>query len=198
MVVAALYGAGSGALHAVTGPDHLLSLGPIALTRPRAPWRIGLAWGFGHALGTLLLGLPALFLARFVHLPSLSAWGDRMAAITLLATALWSALSLRKRAQPTADAATRDDVRSPVAVGLVHGVSGAASLMLMLPLLVRGDPVSGALFLAAFGLGGMVAMAALTSLLAEVGGKLGARTIAGAQLALVLASALLGVAWLVG
>lgn len=194
MVVAALYGAGSGALHAVTGPDHLLSLGPIALMRPRAPWRIGLAWGFGHALGTLLLGLPALFLTRVVSLSSLSVWGDRVAAVALLVTALLSALSLRKPAQ----ASPRDDVRSPVAVGLVHGVSGAASLLLMLPMLASGQPLHGALFLTTFGLGGMIAMAISTSLLAGVGQRLGARTIAAAQRTLIAASAALGLAWLLG
>lgn len=49
MTAAILYGAGSGALYAVTGPDHVLSLGPVALRRKRGSFRVGLAWGVGPA-----------------------------------------------------------------------------------------------------------------------------------------------------
>lgn len=192
MVVAALYGAGSGALHAVTGPDHLLSLGPLALSRPRAPWRIGLMWGIGHGLGTLALGIPALFAARFLHLAALAAWGERLAALALLATALVSARSLKgARVEAPVDA------RSPLAVGLVHGVTGAASLLLVLPVLVTATPLHGALFLAAFALGGALAMALLTELLAGVGSRLGARVVLRGRGLLVLAAIVLGVSWLV-
>ncbi len=49
---------GSGALHAVTGPDHVLSLAPLAVAQERRlAWRIGLGWGLGHAVRTLLVGL---------------------------------------------------------------------------------------------------------------------------------------------
>jgi nickel/cobalt exporter len=192
MMVAALYGAGSGALHAVTGPDHLLSLGPIALRHPKAPWRIGLAWGVGHGLGTLLLGLPVIFLAQYIHLPTLAAWGDRLAGLALLGTALYSALSMRKRADAVAD------TRSPLWVGLVHGLTGAGALLLMLPVLVQGSPWAVAMFLAMFAIGGALAMAGLTEALAVLGHHLGARTIRRTQWSLVMGSVLLGSAWLLG
>jgi hypothetical protein len=192
MVAAALYGASSGALHALTGPDHLLSLGPIALRRPRAPWRVGLAWGVGHGVGTLLLGLPVVFLAQLVHLPALAAWGDRLAGVALLASAAWSAFSLKARAEGTAD------VRSPLLVGLVHGVTGAAALLLMLPLLLKGSPWQVALFLATFALGSALAMAALTEALAVLGSQLGARTIRRMQQSLLAGSVVLGLSWLIG
>jgi nickel/cobalt transporter (NicO) family protein len=192
MMVAALYGAGSGALHAVTGPDHLLSLGPIALRRPKAPWRIGLMWGIGHGIGTLMLGLPMLFLAQYVHLPTLAAWGDRLAGVALLATALWSALTMRKPARSAAD------TRSPLWVGLVHGVTGAAALLLMLPVLLKGSPRELAIFLAMFAVGSALAMSALTEALALVGAQLGARTVKRTQLSLLAGSVVLGSVWLVG
>src|SRR5690606_31481365 len=90
MTSAVLLGASSGALHAVTGPDHVLSLGPLMLGRPPAPWRIGLSWGAGHALGTLLLALPVVWFTQSVHLPWLAALGDRLAGLALIATAAWS------------------------------------------------------------------------------------------------------------
>src|SRR5688572_19882009 len=90
MLSAALFGAGSGALHAVTGPDHVLSLGPLVLAPRRSPWRIGATWGAGHAVGTLLLALPVLWFAEALYLPALASFGDRLAALALLATAAWS------------------------------------------------------------------------------------------------------------
>src|SRR5688572_8215922 len=76
MAIALLSGAGSGALHAITGPDHLLSLGPAALRSPHTARRIGLYWGIGHALGTLLLSLPLLFLMQAAHVAALAASSD--------------------------------------------------------------------------------------------------------------------------
>jgi hypothetical protein len=72
MTSTVLFGASSGALHAVTGPDHVLSLGPIVLGSRRSPWRVGLCWGLGHAVGTLLLSLPFLWLSHAVQLPLLT------------------------------------------------------------------------------------------------------------------------------
>lgn len=192
MMVAAIYGAGSGALHAVSGPDHLLSLGPLALGRPAAPWRIGLVWGLGHAVGTLLLGLPVVFFTQFVHLPGLAAWSDRIAGLALLGTALWSGLSLREKHEH------RVDGRGPFWVGLVHGLTGAAALVLMLPLLVQGSPWHVALFLATFAVGSTLAMALLTEVLALLGAQLGARAIRRTQLSLIAGSVVVGASWLLG
>jgi len=191
MLIAALYGAGSGALHAVSGPDHLLSLGPLALSRPKQPWRLGLSWGLGHGAGTLLLGLPVLLLTRLGGLAALALWGDRLAGLALLGTAAWSALSLRARASDRAH-----EQRSPLLVGFVHGVTGAAGLLLVLPLLVRGSALHVALFLAMFALSGALAMASLTSLIARLGARLAPRQVRRVQLAAIAASALLGLSWL--
>ncbi len=103
MTMAILFGAGSGALHAVTGPDHLLSLGPTALRSREGSLRVGLAWGLGHAVGSLLLAVPLLFLASVVELPGLAQLGERVAGLTLLATAAWSWRSMR-RAVPSSSA----------------------------------------------------------------------------------------------
>jgi nickel/cobalt exporter len=195
MTVAMLYGAGSGALHAVTGPDHVLCLSPAALQRPKASWRIGMVWGVGHALGTLALAVPLLVLAHAVHVPSLAAWGERLAGAALLATAVLSVRSLRTARAGTAAHAP---LKSPLWVGLVHGLTGAGSLVLVLPVIVTGSIDRALLFLAAFAIGSTVAMAALTSAIAKVGRTLNARAIERAQLALALGAALLGTYWLVG
>jgi hypothetical protein len=194
MAVAMLYGAGSGALHAVTGPDHVLCLSPAALERSKAPWRIGLSWGVGHALGTLALAVPLIALAHVVHAPSLAAWGERLAGAALLATAVVSLRTLRSAHGP----AKQTSLASPLRVGLVHGLTGAGSLVLVLPVIVTGSLERALLFLGAFALGSTLAMAALTSAIARLGSKLSTHHIAGAQRTLAWGAIALGTYWLAG
>lgn len=188
MGLAALYGVGSGALHAVTGPDHVLSLGPAALSHPRRSFGIGLNWGLGHALGTLLLGIPLLFAARFASLESFAAFGDRLSALALIAMGVWSYRALCKREK--AHAVT--DSRSPRLIGLVHGIGGAGSLMLVLPVLATGSFEKTLLFLLAFAAGSTLAMAGLTSVLARLGKKLAHTALPRAQRALSVLSIAVG------
>ena len=192
MTAALLYGAGSGALHAVTGPDHVLSLSPAALEQPKASWRIGLTWGAGHALGTLLLAVPLLALAHVVHVPSLASWGERLAGAALLATGL---LTLRALRSEGAQEPAR--LRSTLAIGLVHGATGAGSLVLVLPVILAGSLERVVLFLVAFALGSTLAMAGLTSAIAKLGQRLDARTVTRAQRLLALTALALGVYLLV-
>ena len=195
MTLAALIGAGSGAMHAVTGPDHVLSLGPAALRRKRAPWGLGLTWGVGHALGTLLLALPALLLARSAYLSHVAAMSDRIAGVALLLMAIWSARHLRAA---SGVAGVEASGRSPLLVGFVHGVTGAAALVLMLPVLASGSlPVTLA-YLCGFAVGSTLAMGALTSALSLLGGRLRDRVIGIAQRTLLAGAGALGLFWIVG
>lgn len=193
MTLAALYGVGSGALHAVTGPDHVLSLGPAALAEPRRSFRIGLRWGIGHALGTLLLSVPLLFAARLGMLETLATFGDRLSALALLVMGLWSYHGLRK----TSGGEPVRDRRDPLAIGLIHGIGGAGSLLLFLPVLVSGSLGKTVLFLCAFAVGSTMAMAGLTSALAKLGGALARSAIPRVQRVLSALSVAVGTFWLV-
>lgn len=193
MTIALLYGAGSGALHAVTGPDHVLALGPAALREPRASFRLGLHWGAGHALGTLLLTLPLLALSQLVHAPALAAWGERAAGLTLVLAAVWSLCQTRRPHEPS-----QAPARGPLLVGLLHGATGAGSLLLILPVLVAGSPARSAIFIGAFALGSALAMALLTRTIAQLGARLSERSIARFQRVSIAAAAALGSYWLLG
>ncbi len=191
-MTAALFGAGSGALHAVTGPDHVLSLGPLVLEPRRAPWRIGLSWGAGHAAGTLLLSLPLLWFSDQLRVPALAGFGDRLAALALLAAALWSYFQARR----SSSGAPARAGRAAVAVGFVHGLTGAASLLLVLPMLAAGSRLASAVFLLAFALGSTLGMALLTALLARLGGRLPPQLALRTRQLLCGGTALLALLWL--
>ena len=190
-MTAVLYGAGSGALHAVSGPDHVLSLGPVAITHGRGSWRIGMAWGSGHALGTLLLSVPLLCLAQLSHAHWLSSYGDRVSALALLATALFSLLASR-RSEPAQT--TERAGRSAVFIGFVHGATGAGSLLLFLPVLGTGSLAHSLLYLFAFAVGSTLAMAALTALIARAGQKLQAASLSRLRSAMGVLSVVIALA----
>jgi hypothetical protein len=193
MTSAVLFGASSGALHAVTGPDHVLSLGPMVMESRRAPWRIGASWGMGHAAGTLVLSLPVLWFAQALHLPVLASIGDRLAGLALVATASWSYFQAHRGAAAGSVSARRN----ATGVGFVHGLTGAASLMLLLPMVASGSQLTSAVFLFAFAVGSTLGMAALTSVLARIGSRLEPRFALRSRQLLTLASVVLGLAWLV-
>lgn len=204
MTSAVLFGASSGALHAVTGPDHVLSLGPLVLDVRRSPWRIGLSWGAGHALGTLLLALPVMALTHAVHLPWLAAAGERLAGLALLVTAAWSYYQARSHAlaaSTVSAGAAGGRVagragRNAFLVGVVHGLTGAASLMLVVPMLASGAQLTSLAFLLAFAFGSTLGMALLTWLLARVGSRLEPRAVGRSRGLLCAASGALGLFWL--
>jgi hypothetical protein len=194
MTQAMIDGLGTGALHAVTGPDHVLSLGPLALRVPRAG-RIGALWGLGRALGTLLLAVPALVVARSLDLTTLSLVGERIAGVALLVSAARSWRALHRPITPATTMTTND--RGPVVTGVVHGVTGAAALLVTLPVFVNGPVSRAVVALVGFGAGGVVAMALLTTALSLVCRGLAGSRVRRVQRACVVASGVLGVAWLV-
>jgi len=193
--LALLTGLGSGAVHAVSGPDHVLSLAPLSVGRTRGAWRVGLTWGLGHAAGTLVSALVLIFAAAAIDLHGVEAWAERIAGLALVGLGLWGLVRRRARGAETAAAGTR----GVAAVGLVHGLTGAAALLLLLPAIVSDSRAYQIAFLAAFSIGSTLAMAALTASLARLSrnGRC-ARVVQGRLPAVASAcSVLLGSVWLV-
>ena len=168
-MVAALWGLGSGALHAVSGPDHLLSLAPLSVGTRRKAWRVGLVWGLGHGLGTLVCVAAVALLASALNLDVLSRWGERIAGGALFATGVvglrrW--LALRKPGKGAGKSGTGAAMGGVFSMGLIHGLTGAAAVLMLLPAVVASSPVWQALFVGGFVIGSTVAMAGLTAALA--------------------------------
>jgi len=121
----------------------------------------------------------------------MAGWGERLAGAALLVAAGFSLWSKRHAAAAAVDA------RSPLWVGLIHGATGASSLLLLMPVMLSGALQHTLAYLAAFSIGSTLAMAALTATIAKVGTRLSARVIERSQRLMALAAAALGLYWIV-
>lgn len=196
MALAVISGLGSGALHAVTGPDHVLSLAPLALSqRSRSAFRLGLWWGVGHALGTVLLVTALSLLAAHIELDVIAALSQRLAGVALVAMGLWSLQLGRKvqRVASPADACAHQRQRGVLTIGLIHGVTGAAALLLLLPAVFSSGPLLRLLYLGGFALGSTLAMGGLTWLVSRAASHaMGSKVLTKAQRAAALGSIVFG------
>lgn len=180
--MAAAAGLAAGALHVVSGPDHLAAIGALSADRSR-PGHLGFRWGSGHALGVLLVGLAAMGLRSFADLAPLERWGEVVVGAALVVAGV---RALRAKAHPPAG-------RWAVAFGTLHGVAGASHLWGTLPALALPANGPAQAYLAAFCAGSVAAMTLFSAAL----GWARARTSSERPWALAAgtASILVGIGW---
>ena len=101
-MIALLSGLAAGAVHVISGPDHLAAIAPLALTSWRRALAIGFRWGLGHSSGVLFVGLLALavgcqglslaaaLVAReIIPIEALSGWAERLVGFLLIGIGIW-------------------------------------------------------------------------------------------------------------
>ncbi|MEZ4250090.1 MAG: hypothetical protein R3B99_17800 [Polyangiales bacterium] len=154
-------GALAGAVHVVSGPDHLAALGPSACREPsRAVW-LGAQWGLGHGLGIGVAVLVARAIAAAAgnalgELETLSAYAELFVGVVLVV------LGLRALRRPHASPRRG----GAFAIGMLHGAAGAHHLLVLLPALWL-EPLGTALYLAAYVLAATAAMALVGALVSR-------------------------------
>ncbi|MBI5363888.1 MAG: hypothetical protein HZA53_11965, partial [Planctomycetes bacterium] len=179
-------------------------------------WRVGVAWGVGHAAGALLGA--ALVLALRATLPgvegALPALSERAVGVVLCgvgALGLHAALRTRVHIHPHAHEGLehahahlhlfgRDHARHPhaaFAIGLLHGVAGLSHLFAVLPALALPGTLLPATYLAGYG---FACLAAVTGVAAAIGWTTPSSSPRRARAAVLAASAAslaIGVLWIV-
>lgn len=172
-----------GVTHAVE-PDHLAAVSTI-VTEARSPWRgaiVGAAWGLGHTVALVVVGIVLATVEATLPPLAEQIFEFLVAAMLILLglRGVRRAYQLGTRGPTLAHAhgqvvhahATSGEhihvgrwtlARRPFIVGLVHGLAGSGSLTAMV---LAGLPTPGARvgYIALFGLGSMVGMAALSGL----------------------------------
>lgn len=155
-------------LRHATDPDHLAAIAPLATDDPadrRRSVRLGAAWGTGHAVTMLVIGVP-LILFRAEVPETLGTWLERAVGvmIVLLAAAALLRWARSWRAADggaaDGDAATRS-LRSSFLVGVVHGLAGTGSVVLLVLSLLPSQ-AEALLALVVFAPASIVSMAAVT------------------------------------
>lgn len=161
MGLLALTGIGAGVIHALAGPDHVLSLVPLSLGRRRA-WRVGLWWGLGHGAGTACWALGLALSLSAAKLEGLAGWSDVLAGVALIAMGI---LGMRRMSRQTSQGAPG---RNIFWIGLIHGAAGGAVLLLLLLAMVSGSALEAGHYLLGFIVGSTVAMVVFTALVARL------------------------------
>lgn len=210
-------GFGLGLLHALD-PDHVLAVANLNRSRAGSGRRASLGfcarWALGH--GAALLAIGALVMLAGMAVPAQIAEGAESLVgwvlIVLGVGALWSVFSGEAPIHWHRHDANGDSHlhlaglpahhgHRAVAVGLLHGTAGSASLLALAPLAGASNPWIGMGYLVLFGSGVLLAMMVFGSIL---GGGLGflqgrlPRLASALRMVLALAAMAVGLAWVQG
>jgi sulfite exporter TauE/SafE len=174
----------------MSGPDHLAALAPLAGSRTKNAWAMGMQWGLGHATGVLFIGILSLAFRHILPIDLISGWSERLVGIVLIVIGVWGlrkALTRRLHVhEHTHDGQShvhahfhdRKSGHHPskgekqphkhrhtaVAVGWLHGMAGGSHLLAIIPALAFGSHLEAGLYLASYGVGTIAAMIAFCSL----------------------------------
>jgi hypothetical protein len=176
-------GLAAGALHVVSGPDHLAAVAPLSVVRGGRPWILGLRWGLGHAAGVLAVGAALILLRGALDLHALAIWAEKPVGLALILVGLWGLHRARSRwvhvhAHAHAPGGPphihihahrrgtdSDHERTPhhhehtaFWFGTLHGFAGSAHLLGVLPALALPSRAAAIAYLLGFGAGAAGAM----------------------------------------
>lgn len=152
-----------GSLHAFEA-DHMAAVTSFVVRepRPRAAMRFGFQWALGHGGAILLAG--AFLIVLGLAIPE-NATGimERLVGVALVGLGAWTAwiahrAHIRAHAHPHPHESAR--THAPTAIGLMHGLAGAAPAVALVPLAVIDSAVAGLGYLLFFAIGTAISMAA--------------------------------------
>ncbi len=178
-----------GAVHALE-VDHMVAVSAFIGTRPRfrVALAFGMRWGVGHALAVFVLGGTLAWTG--VRLPEpTTTWTELGVGVMLVGLGLWAGATGRRlhvhdparhgghahlHAHPPEEHphghhhADRDKRHRHLStlVGAVHGLAGTAPVMALIPVTLIRGPWAATGYLAAFGVGTILAMGLYAALAA--------------------------------
>jgi hypothetical protein len=172
-------GFAAGFAHVISGADHLAALAPFAARREsRAPWRLGLHWGLGHAGGVALIGLLVWLFKGTAASEWLSSGAEQLVGVLLIAVGALGIRSLLRHRVHTHEhdhfgirhshihthlgqahtSTGHHHSHAALGIGLLHGTAGGTHLWVVLPTLAIASFGGVALYLAAYALATVAAM----------------------------------------
>jgi hypothetical protein len=207
-MLTAVTGALAGLFHVLAGPDHLAAVAPLAIDSRRRGWIAGWTWGIGHASGVVVVAVIAVLLRDALPpIDLISAWSERLVGAALIVVGLWALRrSARVEPAPHVHGAVRHDhlhvlagprwmrrlghAHASFCLGVLHGVAGSSHFLGVIPALALPTRGAAVTYIAAFGVGTIVAMTAFSAMV----GYTGAIRPAGAHRVIMASAALVAIA----
>ncbi len=188
----------AGAHHALSGPDHMAGVAPLAAGSGRGAWRVGVGWGLGHVSGATLAAVAALLLRESVPQfeTTLAPLSETIVGVLLCVLGvlgLHRALHTHEHAH---DGAARGRMTA-FGLGLFHGAAGLSHLFAVLPALALPGLALPAAYLTGYGAGSLVAIVGFASALGRLAGREHARSRRWWLGAASAASLAVGILWIV-
>jgi hypothetical protein len=183
----ALTGALAGFVHVLAGPDHLAAVAPVAVVDRARGWLAGWTWGIGHAAGVVAVALLAVLLRDALPpIETISAWSERLVGVALIGLGAWA---LRRGLRIHSDSHVHGDVvhehlhvdaglrwirqlghaHASFYLGVLHGVAGSSHFFGVLPALALPTQGAAVLYIAAFGVGTVLAMTGFAAAVGSLG-----------------------------
>ena len=176
MLISTLTGFAAGAVHVVSGADHMVAMAPSAIRKPRLALRDGLAWGVGHSAGVLILSIVGILAKDLINIELMSSYSEFLVGISLLIVGI---LAIRTSMRVNihmhqhmhgeetphkhfhfhsrGNKIHRSHTHAATGLGVLHGFAGASHLVAIIPALAL--PLVGAMaYLFAYLLGSVFAM----------------------------------------
>jgi ABC-type nickel/cobalt efflux system permease component RcnA len=188
-MLAALSGLVAGLLHVLAGPDHLAAVAPLAVRGHRRAWFAGVRWGIGHSAGVVLIGVLAIMFRSAIPVAGVSSLSERLVGVLLIAMGFWTVRQALRvevhehehshdgsrhghvhfhgpgHSHPMADGPAAVDAHghghghAALGIGILHGLAGSSHFLGVLPSLGFTRLADSIAYLAAFGVGTVLAMA---------------------------------------
>jgi hypothetical protein len=209
-------GAAAGLFHVLSGPDHLAAVAPLAIDGRRRGWIAGWTWGLGHASGVVVVALLGVLLREMLPpIDTLSAWSERLVGAALIGIGVWAfsrCLHVGK-ARHAHGHMSHDHIHvqaGPVwarrlghahasfCMGVLHGVAGSSHFFGVLPALALPTTRDAVLYIGAFGVGTVAAMALFAAAVGSIAvrGVHGPRAYRAMMTTAALLAMVVGVVWL--
>ncbi|MGE0394576.1 MAG: High-affinity nickel transporter [Vicinamibacterales bacterium] len=196
----------AGAVHVLSGPDHMAAVAPLAIEDRDRSWFAGWTWGLGHAGGVVVVAtLGVLLRDLFPPVETISLWGERVVGGALIGVGLWAlrrglAVEVRPHSHGDTTHTHMRIGRGPAALrrvghahaaflmGILHGVAGTSHFLGVLPALALPTRAEALTYVGVFGVSSVMAMTVFAAAVGAVARR-SATTGATAHRVLVLAGA---------
>ncbi len=76
--------------HVLAGPDHLAAVTPLAIEAKKKSWLIGMAWGIGHTLGIVIIGVLFLLFREVIPVEKISEYSEQIVGVMLILIGAWA------------------------------------------------------------------------------------------------------------